>query len=229
MNFARILVGLDASPLSLAALDAAHRLALCLGADLHGLYVEDVNLARLCGHPQAALISPLHRRRRDDHRDLIGDALKLQQAAVRRAFAALDLPPPSLILRRGRVRHELHSAATTCDLLVLGWHGRDPKSASAARLGSVTQALAENPPCPLLLVRQTSMSGDAPWQGLAALPSDETAVTLAEHLANRLGLPWSVIVHPDCAPPGHLMISSRPATLECCADAVLLLPVPQSA
>ena len=47
----RILVALDASTDSLAALDAAAKLAQCLQAELVGLFVEDVNLLYMAGLP----------------------------------------------------------------------------------------------------------------------------------------------------------------------------------
>ena len=49
----RILVALDASRHSLAALEAAAELAARLKAELVGLFVEDIDLLRLAGLPFA--------------------------------------------------------------------------------------------------------------------------------------------------------------------------------
>ena len=49
----RILVALDASPRSLAALSTAGALAAELDAELSGLFVEDINLQRLLALPFA--------------------------------------------------------------------------------------------------------------------------------------------------------------------------------
>ena len=49
----RILVALDASRHSLAALEAASELAEALKAELVGIFVEDVNLLYLAGLPFA--------------------------------------------------------------------------------------------------------------------------------------------------------------------------------
>ena len=51
--YRRILVALDASPHSLAALEAAAELAASLRAELIGLFVEDANLLRVAGFPFA--------------------------------------------------------------------------------------------------------------------------------------------------------------------------------
>ena len=50
----RIVVALDNSPPSQAALRAAARLALLLGAELHAHFVEDRNLKRLASLPFAS-------------------------------------------------------------------------------------------------------------------------------------------------------------------------------
>ena len=62
----RILVAVDASTHSLAALEAASVLAEVLNAELVGIFVEDINLLRLAGLPfarevryQSALDRPL--------------------------------------------------------------------------------------------------------------------------------------------------------------------------
>ncbi|RMF77434.1 MAG: universal stress protein, partial [Nitrospirae bacterium] len=51
--FRRIVVAVDASADSLAAVRAAARLAEALSAELHGLFVEDANLVRLARLPFA--------------------------------------------------------------------------------------------------------------------------------------------------------------------------------
>ena len=53
LTIRRILVALDASHHSLAALEAAAELAAGMEAELQGIYVEDVNLIKLAGAPGA--------------------------------------------------------------------------------------------------------------------------------------------------------------------------------
>ena len=50
LSIRRILVALDASPASLSAMQNAVELAARLGAELIGLFVEDINLLRAGGH-----------------------------------------------------------------------------------------------------------------------------------------------------------------------------------
>ena len=67
----RILVALDGSYHSLAALEAAAELAASLEAELHGLFVEDVNLLRVAGSPVAREVCyPFSRTTRPNQRTM---------------------------------------------------------------------------------------------------------------------------------------------------------------
>ena len=86
----RILVALDATAESLAALNAAADLAMQLHAELFGLFVEDINLARLAALPIAREI------------DLAaGSIIEINHQTVERQFR----------LQREKARGALESAA----------------------------------------------------------------------------------------------------------------------
>ena len=51
MRFRRIVVAIDGTPTSLAALEATGELASAWGAELVGLFVEDTNLLRMASLP----------------------------------------------------------------------------------------------------------------------------------------------------------------------------------
>jgi len=88
----RILVAVDASPLSLAAADLACRLSGRLGAPVDALFVEDINVVRLVAHPFVHTISLAAARRQAADDTLIGKALELQAVAARRALAICWTP-----------------------------------------------------------------------------------------------------------------------------------------
>jgi nucleotide-binding universal stress UspA family protein len=71
----RILVPLDASPHSRAALEAAIQLGASLGAEVSGLYVEDADLLDVCRYPFAMEIGMFSGRQR-----------KLEDAGIERDF-----------------------------------------------------------------------------------------------------------------------------------------------
>ena len=119
----RILVALDASPQSLAALRAAAELSAKLEAELLGLFVENIDLLRLADSPYArdlllpAVIEvPLDRATMERK-------LKAQAEQARAALAAVANQAKvawSFRVVRGSVPSEILMAAAECDLLALG-------------------------------------------------------------------------------------------------------------
>jgi nucleotide-binding universal stress UspA family protein len=139
----RILVGLDASSHSRAALKAAAELAAELHAELQGLFVEDINLLRLAELPGAEEIVSFSGSTRVLNTTSLERALRTQAQEVRRALvAAAEETDVSWSFRvaRGRVVQALLAAAYEADMLVLGRAGRS--AVRRAQFGSTAQAVA---------------------------------------------------------------------------------------
>jgi nucleotide-binding universal stress UspA family protein len=189
----RILVALDASPHSQAALEAASELADVLKAELVGIFVEDVNLLRLAGLPFArevgypsgtdrALDSPSMER---ELRILAERARQtLAGAAARRQIRW------SFRVVRGQVATELLLAAQEADLLALGrasW-----ASTRRVRLGATARVVVAQAPRPVLLLQH----GHAICQPVQLVydesPAARRALATAAQLAALTG--------------GHLMV-----------------------
>ncbi|HEY0945009.1 MAG TPA: universal stress protein [Opitutaceae bacterium] len=153
-GFRRILVALDASPHSFAALEAAAEMAAGLEAELFGLFVEDINLLRLAELPFAQEVSPLHAgMRRELDRPTMERALRVAARRAREAMAAVIGRRPvrwSFRVARGRVVTELLSAAVEADVLALGKAGAD--FAARLGLGSTALSVLRNAPCAVLLL-----------------------------------------------------------------------------
>ncbi|HKS96324.1 MAG TPA: universal stress protein [Terriglobia bacterium] len=193
----RILVALDASAHSLAALEAAADLAARMEAELVGLFVEDINLLRLAGLPFAQAIR---------RHSLAGEpfdspgmerALRAQAAQARRALAAASeraAVKSSFRVVRGRVAAELLTAASDADLIALGKAGGS--LTRNVRLGSTALALTANAPLPLLLV-----TSGAPRQPILAVydatECGRRALEAAASLAEMTGSPLTVIIVAD--------------------------------
>jgi nucleotide-binding universal stress UspA family protein len=153
VHIRRILVALDASRQSLAALEAATRLASELEAELLGMFVEDVNLLRLAGLPFAREIGhSTARARRLADVDMLR-ALRAQAARAEQALAGAARGHNlrwSFRVARGQVAAELLHAAQESDLLALGV--TYISVVPGARFGTTLRAVMAAAPRPLLLL-----------------------------------------------------------------------------
>jgi nucleotide-binding universal stress UspA family protein len=149
----RIVVGLDASPHSLAALEAAADLAARMQAELVGMFVEDINLLRLAELPFAREVGMFSGTRRRLDSGQVERQLRVQAERARRALEGYAEPLHvrwTFQVTRGGVASELLSAACEADLVILG---RTSQRLSGRRqLGSTARGVAAEAVCPALVV-----------------------------------------------------------------------------
>ncbi|MGD8398044.1 MAG: universal stress protein [Anaerolineae bacterium] len=138
----RILVALDASPHSRAALDAAVELAARLHAELAALFVEDEALLRLADLPFVQEVGLFSATRRRLERGELERAIRARGREARRILAvATQRTEVTWSFRsvRGTVLSEVLSAASEADVLVLGKLGWS--SIHRKRLGSTVRGI----------------------------------------------------------------------------------------
>ena len=150
----RIVVALDASPHSQAALEAAVELAALMEAEMLGLFVEDVNLLRLAElpFPQEICVSTTTCRQLDVQAiecELRAQAVRLRHTLAMHAGRARVRW--SFQVARGVIAHELLAAAAEADMITLGRTGH---TVSGRGLGSTARAVLSRAPCLTLLMRQ---------------------------------------------------------------------------
>lgn len=196
----RIVVALDASADSLAALEASAELAAALGAELVGLYVEDVNVLRLVGRTAATEIDILSGRRRSLGRSDLERQLRVQAARARRT---LERAAGGLELRwsfrtvRGRPSHELLSEAA--DLITLGVRGHGPGRGP----GSTVLRLLDATGSSVLVTRRGAALGASVFVLHDGDDASERAVALGAHLALLREAPLTVLLAgPPNTPEG---------------------------
>ena len=139
----RVVVGIDMSTASRQALATAAEIAAMIGAELHGVLVEDINLVRLAGLPDSAEFGVLSAARRDLDVDRLERSLaalarrarqELSQAAARAHVAW------SFEVVRGPVLAEVLRVAEGAGLVALG---RSGTGIGRDRPGSTARGLLE--------------------------------------------------------------------------------------
>lgn len=149
---ARILVALDASRESMAALEAAAALAAELQAELAGLFIEDIEVLHLAGLPFAREMGFAGRGQRPMDPQSVERQFRVMAASARRALESAAGPRRlrwSFRIVRGRVEKELLSAAEQSDMVAVGKAARPQRS--GRRLGSAARAMAVRGPAAVLL------------------------------------------------------------------------------
>jgi nucleotide-binding universal stress UspA family protein len=141
----RILIALDASPASMAALEAAVELAERLDAELLGVFVEDINLLRLADLPFAREVGLHSASVRQISRAQVEQRLRAQANQARRALEELGMRSKlrtEFRVARGSITSELLQAALETDLIILGKAGWSQRQ----KLGSTARSMVEKSP-----------------------------------------------------------------------------------
>jgi nucleotide-binding universal stress UspA family protein len=132
----RIVVGVDGSPTSLAALRFAHRQARLTGAELHAVTTWAYPLS---------FDDPV------DPTDWQANAETILDTALGEALAASDAAGVLRHVAEGHPAGVLLASVEAADLLVVGSRGHG--GFAGMLLGSVSQHVAAHSPCPVVVVR----------------------------------------------------------------------------
>ncbi len=195
--FRRILVALDASPHSRAALRMAVRLAADLEAELEGLFVKDKNLLRAAQLPFAKevrshSVSPKRLSDRRVQRQLRYQAERAE-AALQEATEQAEVSYNFRVVE-GHVTRELLRVAQEFDLVALG---KTSTQSSRRRLGTTSEELLSGAPTSVLVLRKTVQERQPLLTYYDGSDTATSALRVATQLANR--------------GPGHLLKVLLPA------------------
>lgn len=198
MPSGRVLILLDGSRLSLAALEAAAELASARNAEVLGIFVEETNLLRTAGYGFAqeiggssGLSRPLEAAALEARMQALAEQARrsLQHAMARRGLAQ------TLKLCRGRVAEEVLNLMQPDDVVVLGragWSG-----IPGTRLGSTARVLLRQAPGEVLLWAEPRAQRQS--RVVVLLNDDQAgyhrAVQIGAELARRNKQPLSVLIH----------------------------------
>jgi nucleotide-binding universal stress UspA family protein len=180
----RILIAIDASPHSLAALQAAADLASALDADLVGIYVEDINLVKLAGHPYVRQVSYYSATPRQFGTRQAEEELRSQANRARRALALAAQRAQlrfNFRVARGVIEQVLLEAAREADLIILGKAGWSRRR----RMGSTTRLLINQSPCLIMFLQQGARLGFTIGVLYDGTPASEKALAASASLVQR--------------------------------------------
>ncbi len=182
----RILVALDASRASEDALAAAATLAERLGAELTGLFVEDVNLLRLAALPFVRQIRLPSGSWHPLEPGALEGELRAMAARAREALARAAGPHRitwSFRVARGGVSVEVLAAAGEADLLVLGAAGHR----LTAGPGETALTAAARAPTSVLVMSRGARVGRPLLVAHDGSPGSDSAVALGRLLEAAVG------------------------------------------
>lgn len=188
VHIRQILVALDASTHSLAALEAAAKLASRMQASLLGLFVEDINLLKLAQLPFAhelrfAATFPQKIDTDQMEKQLQAQASQMEQK-VRETAVARGLAYSFQVVR-GQVAREVLSAAHQADLLVMGQASR--RLIQTNRIGRIAQVAAAQSHCSVLLTQSSVDLNRPPLLIYDGTPASNKALLFAAELAQHNG------------------------------------------
>jgi nucleotide-binding universal stress UspA family protein len=200
MPAGRVLILLDGSRLSLAALEAAAEIASARNAEVLGIFVEEVNLLRTAGYGFArevggssGLARPLEAAALEARMQALAEQARrsLQQTMAHRGLTQ------TLKLCRGRVAEEVLNLMQPEDLVVLGrvgWSG-----IPGTRLGSTARVLLRQAPGDVLLWAEPRPRRQN--RVVVLLNHDQganhRAVRVGAELARRSNQPLSVLIRTN--------------------------------
>lgn len=177
----RILVALDRSPHSTAALRTSARLAARLQVELHGLFVEDDRLLRLCNSPFSREIGLFTAAVRPLESLAVERTLRVMAAELRQqlAYVAAEAQVQwHFHVRRGVIEQILLAEAENVLMLGVGRTNRYMRRG----LGTTARRLAQEIRHPLLLLGQQSDFTDATTVVYDGSQRAQRALTLALQL-----------------------------------------------
>ena len=180
----RILVAMDTSAPSQAALEAAAALAERLNAELHGIYVQDQELLRLAQLPVGREVGLASARRRDLNPQGMERAWRVQAAHAKTALelvAKRHHLQSSFRIARGNVVAELLRASLEADMLAMGTLGH--MAITGRRIGSTVRGVTTQASCSVLLLHPAARTGTTVFVAYGGSEAADRALGWAEQLA----------------------------------------------
>ena len=204
-SLGRILVALDDSRQSRAALEAAAAIAERLQAELEGMFIEDIDLLQMAELPFAHEIGFTSRSRRLLDSNTMARALRARASALRKTFeeiASRHRLVSSFHVTRGKVLAELLAATERVDMIAVGTSGH--KVGRGGRPGTTYTGVAESCHCSVLLLQEHMTTGRSVITLFDGSEDAVRALKLAESLSTAQADPLVVVLLPGAGDVANL-------------------------
>ncbi|MCR8913383.1 universal stress protein [Marinobacter panjinensis] len=208
----RVLVLIDGSRMSYAALEAAADIAGKRGADILGVFVEELNLVRSAGYGFSREVGSVSGISRPFDPGILEQRMRRLADHARAALAGAVKQrggKAALSIARGRVIDEVLAIAGPDDLLVLGRTGWS--SPAGARLGSTARGLIRQSPGQVLLWCEQKL----PYQNRVVVflndhdEANHRATLAAAEISRNSHLPVTIILGADHEPSADRLDAIR--------------------
>lgn len=182
----RILIALDASPASQAALELAAELAVRYQAELIGVYVEDINLIRSAELPITQEVGYYSGSSHDIDTPHLERELRAHARRVEQLLASIARKGNlrwSFQRARGVIPGELITAAAGTDLIILGktgWSGGN-------KIGSTAREVAVSSPIQSLILLKRVRPGSPTLVLYDGSPAGRKALAAARRISRPQG------------------------------------------
>lgn len=187
----RVVVGVDGSPGSRAALAYAFTTAAQRGADVEVVSCYPVNLVWTGGSPLGVPDTEAIRADTESRAQGLVDDVRRDSAAL--GLPGVDAVDVRLVVSQGRAVPVLLERSAHADLLVVGSRGRS--AIRSALLGSVALHCTTHAPCPIVVVHPLSSVAEVPRVVVGVDGSTESRAALVAGLgeAGRIGAEVEVV------------------------------------
>jgi len=194
----KILVAVDTSAHSQAALEAAAALANLLEADIKGLFVRENHWTRLSGLPSLTAVHELTGEAYELPEDTLEQEIENLTRRLRRQIQRVSRQREiehSLKTVHGKAEEEILKAARESDLITIGWRGRSYPTVK--KLGSTARNIIRKANKPVFVLGKNVRLGKRISVLYNASKEAQRALKLGLVVAERSESELSVILSPE--------------------------------
>lgn len=186
IKMTEILVALDHSSHSRAALESAAFIAKLMEAKIHGLFVHDDQWLRISKLPSRSEIDELTGRISPMGRGAVEKEIRELEKTIKEHFeliSRLHELPHSWSTLKGVVADKVLEAGKDCDVITIGSKGRSYFKSD--KLGSTAAAIIRKADKPVMILQKRNDFGKSPIAVFDGSAKSVTGVKIASEIARR--------------------------------------------